>query len=426
MTNATNTTGNTASNTVESNDLANRTVAELGIPAGATRDQARAALLEQIMGAYSVSDSEGPLAGAVERFLRRQPHLAVRRHGDTVVASTDFGKAQRVILAGHLDVVPVIDNFPPEWLEPGDARIRGDVASAHPGERVMWGRGATDMKASDAVMLYLAAVLDGRNADPNYDLTYVFYDHEEVAAEKNGLRKVVETHPDWITGDFAIIGEPTDCGIEGGCNGTMRFDVITHGVAAHSARAWMGSNAIHKAAEILDRLAAYEPKDVTVDGLVYREGVNATLISGGKGTNVIPDECRVHVNYRFAPDKTLAEAKALMIGADAGAELGNGEHVATGGMFEGFGIEMKDESPSARPGMDSPLAASLARLVKERTGREPLAKLGWTDVARFAILGIPAVNLGAGSPLLAHKHDEQLPESDLALMADILERWLVG
>ena len=426
MTNATNTTGNTASNTVESNDLANRTVAELGIPAGATRDQALAALLEQIMGAYSVSDSEGPLAGAVERFLRRQPHLAVRRHGDTVVASTDFGKAQRVILAGHLDVVPVIDNFPPEWLEPGDARIRGDVASAHPGERVMWGRGATDMKASDAVMLYLAAVLDGRNADPNYDLTYVFYDHEEVAAEKNGLRKVVETHPDWITGDFAIIGEPTDCGIEGGCNGTMRFDVITHGVAAHSARAWMGSNAIHKAAEILDRLAAYEPKDVTVDGLVYREGVNATLISGGKGTNVIPDECRVHVNYRFAPDKTLAEAKALMIGADAGAELGNGEHVATGGVFEGFGIEMKDESPSARPGMDSPLAASLARLVKERTGREPLAKLGWTDVARFAILGIPAVNLGAGSPLLAHKHDEQLPESDLALMADILERWLVG
>lgn len=426
MTNATNTTGNTASNTVEPNDLANRTVAELGIPAGATRDQALAALLEQIMGAYSVSDSEGPLAGAVERFLRRQPHLAVRRHGDTVVASTDFGKAQRVILAGHLDVVPVIDNFPPEWLEPGDARIRGDVASAHPGERVMWGRGATDMKASDAVMLYLAAVLDGRNAEPNYDLTYVFYDHEEVAAEKNGLRKVVETHPDWITGDFAIIGEPTDCGIEGGCNGTMRFDVITHGVAAHSARAWMGSNAIHKAAEILDRLAAYEPKDVTVDGLVYREGVNATLISGGKGTNVIPDECRVHVNYRFAPDKTLAEAKALMIGADAGAELGNGEHAATGGMFEGFGIEMKDESPSARPGMDSPLAASLARLVKERTGREPLAKLGWTDVARFAILGIPAVNLGAGSPLLAHKHDEQLPESDLALMADILERWLVG
>ncbi|MCH9277251.1 succinyl-diaminopimelate desuccinylase [Bifidobacterium amazonense] len=422
------------------NELAQQTATELGFPAGATREQALAALLEQIMGAYSVSDDETPLADEIERFLRGQSHLTVRRHGDTVVASTDFGKPQRVILAGHIDTVPVIDNFPPRWLEPGDPLIREDVAVEHPGECVLWGRGATDMKASDAVMLYLAAVLNGGAAgdtagtedetaagiDPNYDLTYVFYDHEEVAAEKNGLRKVVETHPDWITGDFAIIGEPTDCGIEGGCNGTMRFDVVTHGVAAHSARAWMGENAIHKAAEILNRLAAYEPADVPVDGLVYREGVNATLISGGKGTNVIPDECRVHVNYRFAPDKTIAEAKALMMGADCGAELGNGEHVATGGMFAGFGIEMKDESPSARPGMDAPLAASLARLVKERTGRDPQAKLGWTDVARFAILGIPAVNLGAGSPLLAHKHDEQLPESELALLADILEAWLVA
>ena len=179
---------------------------------------------------------------------------------------------------------------------------------------MLWGRGATDMKGSDAVMLYLAATL----TDAKYDLTYVFYDHEEVAAEKNGLRKVVEAHPDWISGDFAIIGEPTDCGIEGGCNGTMRFDVITHGIAAHSARAWMGKNAIHAAAEILNRLNAYENRAIEVDGLTYQEGLNATLISGGKGTNVIPDECRVHVNYRFAPDKSLAEAKALMIGADAG------------------------------------------------------------------------------------------------------------
>ena len=196
-------------------------------------------------------------------------------------------------------------------------------------------------------------------------------------------------------------------------------------VAAHSARAWMGENAIHKAADILNRLNAYEPATVNVDGLDYREGLNATLISGGKGTNVIPDECRVHVNYRFAPDKSLAEAKALMMGADAGAELGNGEHVATGGVFEGYGIEMKDESPSARPGLNAPLAQDLVRLVKERTGRDPLAKLGWTDVARFSQLGIPAVNLGAGDPLLAHKHDEQVPESDLTAMAAILTDWLV-
>ncbi|WEV73249.1 succinyl-diaminopimelate desuccinylase [Bifidobacterium sp. ESL0790] len=387
---------------------------------GASRKAALEGLFGGLMEVRSVSDEETALADQVEAFLRGFAHLTVHRLGDTIVASTNLGRSKRVVLAGHLDTVPIIDNFPPVWLEPGDPRIREDVASKHPGERVMFGRGATDMKASDAVMLYLAATL----TDPQYDLTYVFYDHEEVVAEKNGLGKVAAAHPEWIQGDFAIIGEPTDCGIEGGCNGTMRFDVITHGVAAHSARAWMGVNAIHKAAGILDRLAAYEPKDVTVDGLVYREGVNATLISGGKGTNVIPDECRVHVNYRFAPDKNLPEAKALMIGADAGAELGNGEHKATGGMFEGFDIEMKDESPSARPGMDAPLAVSLARLVERKTGRKPLAKLGWTDVARFSAIGVPAVNLGAGSPLLAHKADEQLPESDLTLMAGILEEWL--
>ena len=378
------------------------------------------AIFGTIMGVYSVSDEERPLADLVERFLISCPHLDVRRHGDTVVASTHGGRERRVILAGHVDTVPVIDNFPPKWLDPGDPLILPDIAASHPRDRVMWGRGATDMKASDAVLLHLA----GRLVSPRYDLTFVFYDHEEVVAEKNGLRRVLEAHPDWMTGDFAIIGEPTDCGIEGGCNGTMRFDVVTHGVAAHSARAWMGDNAIHKAAPILDRLAAYRPESVVVDGLTYREGVNATMISGGKGTNVIPDECRVHVNYRFAPSRTLAQAKTLMMGEGTGAELGNGEHAALGGMFRGFGIEMKDESPAARPGMDSPMARSLADLVESRTGKRPQAKLGWTDVARFSSLGVPAVNFGAGSPLLAHRRDEQVACGDLHLMAGILESWL--
>ncbi|UNP92149.1 succinyl-diaminopimelate desuccinylase [Bifidobacterium pseudolongum] len=377
-------------------------------------------LLGQIMAVYSVSDAEGPLTNRVERFLKRYQHLQVRRDDATVVASTNLGRAHRVILAGHLDTVPVLDNFPPKWLAPGDPLIDKDVAELYPGTPVMWGRGATDMKASDAVLLYLAATL----AEPKVDLTFVFYDHEEVAAEYNGLGRVVEDHPDWIQGDFAIIGEPTSCGIEAGCNGTMRFDVIANGVAAHSARAWMGDNAIHKAAEILNRLVAHKDEAVDVDGLIYQEGLNATLISGGNGTNVIPSECRVHVNYRFAPDKTLAEAKALMIGEGAESELGNGEHPATGGFFHGFDIEMRDESPSARPGMSDPLVQSLVKLVEERTGRQPLAKLGWTDVARFSILGVPAVNLGAGSPLLAHKSNEQVPNSDLALMAGILIDWL--
>ncbi len=167
-------------------------------------------LLGQIMAVYSVSDAEGPLTNRVERFLKRYPHLQVHRDGDTVVASTDLGRKNRVILAGHLDTVPVLDNFPPKWLAPGDPLIDKDVAEMYPGTPVMWGRGATDMKASDAVLLYLAATL----TDPKVDLTFVFYDHEEVAAEYNGLGRVVEDHPDWIQGDFAIIGEPTSCGIE--------------------------------------------------------------------------------------------------------------------------------------------------------------------------------------------------------------------
>lgn len=374
----------------------------------------------QLCAQYSVSDSETELTDAVERFLRGFDHLQVRRSGDTVVASTNFGLPTRVILAGHLDTVPVIENFPPCWYEPGDERIRSDVREGHENERVLWGRGCVDMKGSDAVFLWLAATL----TNPKSDITYVFYDHEEVSAEKNGLGKVALAHPEWLRGEFAVIGEPTACGIEGGCNGTMRFDVITHGVAAHSARAWMGDNAIHKAADILNRLNAYQPQDIEVDGLVYREGLNATLISGGQGTNVIPDECRVHVNYRFAPDKDIAQAKALMFGADCPVALGGGECKAMGGVFEGFDIEMKDESPSARPGLNDATALQLVHLVKERTGRDPVAKLGWTDVARFSRLGIPAVNLGAGNPLFAHKADEQLPEGDLVEMAGILHDWL--
>lgn len=392
----------------------------LDVDRGAGKAEALSSLFTQIMQVYSVSGREGALADAVEDFLSRQSHLLVRRLGDTVVASTRFQRDSRVILAGHIDTVPVIDNFPPKWLEAGDPLIRPDIAREHPGERVMWGRGATDMKASDAVLLYLAATA----TDAACDLSFVLYDHEEVSAEFNGLRKVTQERPEWIQGDFAIIGEPTSCGIEGGCNGTIRFDVITHGVAAHSARAWMGENAIHKAADILNRLNAYTPATVSVGGLEYKEGLNATLVSGGKGTNMIPDECRVHVNYRFAPNKSLEEAKSLMMGEGSGIVLGEGEGTAVGGVFEGFGIEMKDESPAARPGMDSELTASLADLVFERTGQQAKAKLGWTDVARFSQLGIPAVNFGAGDPLLAHKHDEQIPESDLLLMADILEHWL--
>jgi succinyl-diaminopimelate desuccinylase len=368
--------------------------------------QAVKKLLWDIVARRSVSDEETALADAIEKFLTSQSHLSVSRLGDTVVARTNLRRSTRVILAGHIDTVPIIDNFPPEWIEASDPRALDTVAEVADGSPILWGRGATDMKATDAVFLFLAATL----TQPKYDVTYIFYDHEEVAAEKNGLRKVVEAHPEWVEADFAIIGEPTTTGIEAGCNGTIRFDVITHGIAAHSARAWMGENAIHKAAEVLNRLNAYEPHTVTVEGLDYREGLNATLISGGKGTNIIPDECRVHVNYRFAPDKSLEQAVASMVGVE--------------GVFAGFDYEMKDESPAARPGMSTPMAQDLAGFVEERTGKKPLAKMGWTDVARFSSLGIPAVNFGAGDPLLAHKHEEQVALAEVLRYREILEDWL--
>ncbi|WP_039777693.1 succinyl-diaminopimelate desuccinylase [Alloscardovia omnicolens] len=383
------------------------------------------ALFERIMRIYSVSDEESALADALEEYLRGYVHLEVHRHEDTVVASTHFGKAERVLLVGHIDVVPVIDNFPPQILQPGDARIREDVARDYPQSPVMWGRGATDMKASDAVFAYLAGVLD--SADKlRCDVTYVFYDHEEVQAEKNGLGHVLAAHPEWVQGDFAIIGEPTSGLIEGGCNGTMRFDVLTHGVAAHSARAWMGDNAIHHAARVLTLLSEYEPATISVDGLDYREGLNATMIEGGEGTNIIPQHCRVHVNYRFAPDKTIQQAKALLMGEGCATAsgVGVGPVRADGGLFEGFDIDMKDESAGARPGLQHPLVQSLVSLVRDATGEQPRAKFGWTDVARFSSLGIHAVNLGAGDALLAHKSDEQVALDAVTEYAQLLETWL--
>ncbi len=378
-----------------------------------------------IMNVYSVSDDETALADSIENYLRECAHLEAHRHGDTIVASTHFDKPQRVILAGHIDVVPVIDNFPPQIMEAGDNRIREEIRQQYPDSPVMWGRGATDMKASDATFLYLAATLDSAEKTA-HDITYIFYDHEEVQAEKNGLGKVVAAHPEWISGDFAIIGEPTNGLIEGGCNGTMRFDIITHGVAAHSARAWMGDNAIHHAARILTILDQYEPDTIRVDGLDYREGLNATMISGGEGTNIIPQDCRIHVNYRFAPDKTIQEAKALLMGNDAARTSGVGRGIvhAEGGLFAGYDIEMKDESSGARPGLDSPLVQSLIARVRDNYGKEPSAKFGWTDVARLSELGIPAVNMGAGDPLLAHKTDEQIAIQALVDYTNIIHEWL--
>jgi succinyl-diaminopimelate desuccinylase len=334
----------------------------------------------------SVSGHEGPLADAVEAALRRLPHLEVLRDGDAVVARTDAGRSERVVLAGHLDTVPIARNLP--------VRLDGDADSG-----ALVGRGTADMKGGVAVQLRVAATL----AAPTRDVTFVFYDHEEVDAASNGLGRLVREHPDWIVADLAVLLEPTAAGIEGGCNGTLRAQVTTRGVATHSARWWRGRNAVHEAGRVLSRLTAYEPREVEVEGLVYREGLNAVQISGGVAGNVIPDECRIVVNYRFAPDKDVARAS---------------EHVRE--VFEGYEVEIVDAADGARPGLDRPAAAAFVTAI----GATPSAKYGWTDVARFTALGVPAVNFGPGDPSVAHADDEHVPVAQLRACEQALLRWL--
>ena len=323
-----------------------------------------AALTVALCDIESVSGTEAVLADAVERALRSSAHLSLDRDGDTVVARTQLGRAERVVIAGHLDTVPLGDNLP---CRVEDGRIHGC--------------GSTDMKSGVAVALRLAAHLP----EPNRDVTYVFYDNEEVEAEKNGLGRVSRNHSEWLAGDFAVLMEPTNATVEGGCQGSLRADVLLRGHRAHSARSWMGTNAVHAAGEVLARLASYQPAEVDIDGLVYREGLNAVGISGGVAGNVIPDECRITINYRFAPNKSEDEA------ADVVRRL-----------LDGFEVEISDSAPGAMPGLSHPAAAAFVAMV----GREPQPKFGWTDVSRFSALGVPAVNYGPGDPSVAHQREE--------------------
>jgi len=336
----------------------------------------------------SVSGNEKELADAIESALAKYSHLEIIRDGNAIVARTTFGHPTRVVIAGHIDTVPVAKNLPVKLL-PMER------------EQVLWGRGTVDMKAGVAVQLKLAATLDKTNTD----VTWVFYDHEEVEASLNGLGRIARNRPDLLAASFAVLCEPSNAQVEGGCNGTIRVEVRARGLKAHSARSWMGKNAVHGAAEILNRLNAYEPQSVEVDGLVYRESLNAVLISGGMATNVIPDECVVTVNYRFAPSKSGDEAETHL------REL-----------FDGFEIAMTDLSEGARPGLDRPEAAAFVAA----TGSEPKPKYGWTDVARFSALGIPAVNFGPGDPNKAHADDENVPVSQIFACEAALRTWLTA
>ena len=341
-------------------------------------------LLEQLVNIESVSRNEGPIADAVEAALRPLGGLTVTRHGNTVVARTSLGLSERVVIAGHLDTVPVNANLP--------AVRDGDV---------LRGLGTCDMKGGDAVMLKLAADVP----QPNRDLTLLFYEAEEIESEYNGLHLLSQSNPDLLQADFAILMEPSDAVIEAGCQGTLRVDMTTRGERAHSARSWKGVNAIHRAGEILDRLNAYEARKPVIDGLEYHEGLNAVFISGGVAGNVLPDVCTVQVNHRFAPDRSEAEAAAYV------KEF-----------FAGFECELTDSAPGALPGLDRPAAKEFV----EAVGGAVNPKFGWTDVARFSALGVPAVNFGPGDPMLAHKQEEFVPVEQVHRCESVLRTWLGG
>ena len=370
-------------------------------------------LTRQMIDIPSVSGQEGPLADAVEAALRSAgfgsvPALEILRDGDAVCARTRLGLPQRVVLAGHLDTVPIADNVP------GRAEIRDGV-------EVVWGRGSVDMLGGCAAALALACaagplIAAGAHAALTADVTWIFYDHEEVASHLNGLGRLQRNHPHWLAGDLALLGEPTAAHVEGGCNGTLRVIARFPGRAAHSARAWMGSNAIHAMAPVIERIADYGNPVELVDGLEFRESLSVVRVEGGIANNVIPEAASMTVNYRFAPSKRADDAlewvRSLFEGTDAT-------------------IEVDDLCEGARPGADSPVAErflAVARRVAAEAGAELglAAKVGWTDVARFTQVGVPAMNFGPGDPLLAHTRDEHAPVSDIVRVHRTLRAFLLA
>lgn len=329
----------------------------------------------------SPSHHEEAIADAVEAALRGLEYAQVQRFGNTVVARTSFGLDSRVVLAGHIDTVPLADNTPHRLAD-----------------GILHGCGSVDMKSGLACFLHAFATL-AQPGKAAHDLTLIAYEGEEVAQEFNGLYHLERDHPELLQGDIALLGEPSGAIIEAGCQGTIRVFVDAHGTRAHSARSWLGHNAAHDLAGVLTRIAAYEPRTVLIDDCEYREGLNVVGLEGFVATNTIPDHARLIVNFRYAPDRSVEDAKAHL--------------EETLALEEGLELIYDDVAPGALPGLGDPVAAGLVKAV----GGNFRAKFGWTDVARFSSLGVPAVNFGPGDPGFAHKKDEQCPVDEIRQVA---------
>lgn len=367
-----------------------------------TLDDTAVTLTEQLVDIASPSHNEAAIADVVEHALRnhfngRDCSVEIHRFNNNVIARTNYGLPSRVILAGHLDTVPIADNVPSHRET---ATVEGQA------EEQIWGCGSVDMKSGDAVFLHAFATL--ADGGLQRDVTLICYEGEEVASRFNGLGHIAEQHPEWLEGDVAILGEPSAARIEGGCQGSIRLRITAHGTRAHSARAWMGLNAMHVLSPVISRVAAYQPATVDIDGLKYREGLNIVHCESGVATNTIPDEAWMFVNFRFAPNRTVDEALALML------EVLD--------LPEGVSYDIDDAVSGALPGLSVPAAQELI----DATGEAPAPKFGWTDVARFSELGIPAVNFGPGDPALCHKRDEHCPVWMIERASQVILDYLGG
>lgn len=386
------------------------------------------ALLEltaELVAIPSVSHNEQEICAYVEAELRKLSWLEVERVGDNLVARTNLGRPQRLILGGHLDTVP-------------PSSPDGDVGLRRDGD-TLWGTGTSDMKGALAVYLMLARQIP----EPSVDVAYVFYACEEVARKHSGLLELRTARPDLLKGDAAILGEPTDGVVEAGCQGGLRASVKVAGKRAHTARAWMGENAVHSLAPLLLALGNYQPRKPVIDGCEFHESMQAVSAAAGIAGNVVPDEAEVVISHRFAPDRTVSEAEQHMRdfvakafaaeGYVAAAERSAARSAAESADEEGskslarndgssntpeFKIEILDTAPACPPMLDHPLLQSLIEAVASNPSPSNIstpvrAKLGWTDVAFFGEQGIPAANFGPGNPLLAHAPDEQISAPNL-------------
>ena len=349
------------------------------------------ALTAELIDIPSVSHSEGALADRVEEWFRPLDWLVVDRVGDNVVARTFLGRPRRLGLVGHLDTVP----------PNGNERARVE------GERV-YGLGACDMKGGLAVMLALGASVP----EPSVDVSYVFYAREEVARELSGLLEVDAYDSDLLAADAVVLGEPSGADLEAGCQGTMHLRAVLRGERAHTARPWMGKNAVHRLAGLLAALDRYEARRPVIDGCEFREALVASSVSGGTARNVVPDEAVLEINHRFAPDRSPAEAEAHV------------RDLLGVCLEEGNELDVLEAVRGAPPGLEHPLLASLVEAVGGTS--RVRAKLGWTDAAFFAERGVAAVNFGPGDSELAHTAGEYVSVGALERVYGVLADRLTG